>query len=82
MRKSAYCICKNKGAAADQHLCFRYIDCAISLLPKPLTTFCGCTARFVFDLVGNPKDRFSRKKGLNKHWVLVITDEFFLSILP
>ena len=34
-------ICENKGAnqlhgnhAADQHLCFRYIDSTISLLPK------------------------------------------------
>ena len=33
MRKPAFCICKNKGAdqlrgnrAADQHLCFHYID--------------------------------------------------------
>ena len=37
MRKPAFCICENKGpdqlsgnCAADQHLCFRYID----LLPK------------------------------------------------
>ena len=41
MRKSAFCICKNKGAdqvrsncAADQHLCFRYIDSTIPLLPR------------------------------------------------
>ena len=26
---------------------------------KPLTIFCGCTALFVSELVGNPKDRFS-----------------------
>ena len=39
MRKSAFCICKNKGAdqlcgnhAADQRLCFRYIVSMISLL--------------------------------------------------
>ena len=25
---------------------------------KPLTIFCGCTAWFVSDLVGNPEDRF------------------------
>ena len=24
-----------------------------------LAIFCGCTARFVSDLVGNPEDRFS-----------------------
>ena len=41
MRKPAFCICENKGAdqlgsncAADQHLCFRYIENAIPLLPK------------------------------------------------
>ena len=41
MRKYAFCICENKGAvqlchnhAADQHLCFRYIDSAIPLLFK------------------------------------------------
>ena len=41
MRKSAFCICKNKGAdqlcgnrTADQHLGFRYIDITIPLLPK------------------------------------------------
>ena len=26
---------------------------------KPLAIFCGCTARFVSDLVGNPEDRVS-----------------------
>ena len=41
MRKPVICICKNKGAdqlcsncTADQHLCFRYIDTTIPLLPK------------------------------------------------
>ena len=29
------------------------------LNPKVSSHFCGCTARFVSDLVGNPKDRFS-----------------------
>ena len=39
MRKPAYCITENEGAdqlrgsqAADQHLCFRYIDSTISQL--------------------------------------------------
>ena len=44
--------------AADQRLCFCCIDSAVPLLPKcdfkPLDIFCGCTARFVSDLVGNP----------------------------
>ena len=41
MRKPVFCICQNKGTdqlrsncAADQHLCFRYIDSSIPLLPK------------------------------------------------
>ena len=27
-------ICQNKGAVADQRLCFRYVDSAIPLFPK------------------------------------------------
>ena len=41
MRKLDFCICENKDAdqlrenrEADQHLCFRYIDSTIPLLPK------------------------------------------------
>ena len=30
----------------------------------PLTIFCGCTARFAFDLFGIPKDRFSHDTAL------------------
>ena len=67
MRKLAFGICENKDAdqlrgnrEADQRLCFRYIDSTMSLLPlSNLAFFCGCTARFVSDLVGNPDDRFS-----------------------
>ena len=69
MRKSDFCICENKGAdqlrgdrEADQRLCFRYTDSTIPLLSKPLAIFCGCTARFVSDLVGNP-DRFSHNEA-------------------
>ena len=73
MGKSAFCICENKDAdqlcgnrTADQHLCFRYIDSTI-----PLASFCGCTVRFVSDLVGNPEDRFSCDAKIeNKHKVL------------
>ena len=71
MRKPSFCLCENKGAdqlhgnsAADQCLCFCYTDSTMFLLPKsgnfkPLAIFCGCTAQFVWDLVRNPKDRFS-----------------------
>ena len=64
MRKPAFCICENKDAdqlrgnrEADQRLSFRHTDF------KPLAIFCGCTARFVWDLVGNPEDRFSQNEA-------------------
>ena len=75
MRKQALCICENKDADqlrgnhdADQRLCFRYIDSTIPLLPKyktfkPLAILCDCTARFVWDLVGNPEDRLSHDEA-------------------
>ena len=76
MRKPAFCICENKDAdqlrsnrEADQRLCFRYTYSAIPLLPKPLAIICGCTARFVSDLVGNPEDRFSHNEA---HFIMII----------
>ena len=58
MRIPASCICENKCAdqlhgdlAADQCLCFRYLDSKISPLPKSkisnLANFCGPTVQFV-----------------------------------
>ena len=51
MRKPAFRICKSKDAdqlcgnrAADQRLCFGYIDSTIPLLPQALASLCGCTA--------------------------------------
>ena len=46
---------------ADLRLSFRYTDSAIPLLPKfkYLAFFCGCTARFLSDRVGNPEGVFS-----------------------
>ena len=69
MRKPAFCICENKDAdqlrgnrEADQRLCFCYTDSTIPLLLKykisRLAIFCGCAAGFVWDLAGNPEDRF------------------------
>ena len=67
MKKTPFCVCENKGAdqlhgncTADQRLCFGYIDSATPLPPKrenfkPLAIFCGCTARFVSDLVETSK---------------------------
>ena len=76
MRKPAFCICKNKDTdrEADQRLCFRYTESTIPLLPilnfKPLAIFCGCTVRFVSDLVGNPEDRFSHNDA---HMVVAVS---------
>ena len=75
MRKPVFCIYKNKDAdqlrgnrEADQRLCFRYIDSTIPLLLKyknfkSLAILYGCTARFVWDLVGNPEDPFSHNEA-------------------
>ena len=75
MKKPAFCICENKDAdqlrgnrKADQRLCFRYIYSTIPPLPKSeiskhLAIFCGCAARVVSDLVGNPEDRFSHNEA-------------------
>ena len=71
MRKPDFCLCEDKGAdqlcsncTADQRLCFRYTDSTFPhlLIPKvsSLAFFCGCSGRFVSDLVGNPEDSFSR----------------------
>ena len=71
MIKPSFCICKTKGAdqlcgnhAADQRLCFPYIDSSIPLTSyilnfTPLAIFCDCTAQFMSDPVGNPEDMFS-----------------------
>ena len=62
MRKSAFCNC-----AADQRLCFRYTVVQFLLYinqnVKPLAIFCGCTARFLSGLGGNPEDRFSHNEA-------------------
>ena len=68
MRKPDFCICENKAAdqlrgypAADQHLCFCFIDVTIPLNSKLLAIFCGCIAWFVLDLVENPEGWFSHE---------------------
>ena len=35
---------------------------------KPLAMFCGCIARFVSGLVGNPEDRFSYNGAYTETW--------------
>ena len=65
MRKPAFCICKNKDS--DQLKVTAQLISACFLNPstflirnfKSLALFSNCAARFVSDLVGNPKDLFS-----------------------
>ena len=88
MRKLDFCTCENKDAdqlcgnsEADQRLCFRYTDSTIPLLPKydkPLAILCGCTARFVLDLVGNPEDRFSHNEA---HLIVLLHKTFPSDVL-
>ena len=66
-----FCIYENKGVdqmggnhKADELLCSRYIESTLPLLPKSKISnlsaiFCGCTAQYVSDLMGIPKDMFS-----------------------
>ena len=74
MRKPVFCICEKEDAdqlrgnrKADQRLCFCYTDSTIPLLPKykisSLSPSCVRAAWFVWDLVGNPEDRFSHNKA-------------------
>ena len=74
MRKLAFSISENKDAeqlrsnsncAADQRLCFHYIDSTIPLLSKSeiQAIFCESTAWFVSVLVGNTEDRFSHNEA-------------------
>ena len=63
MRKLAFCTC-----ATDQRLFFairtvQFLLYIIDQNVKPSAIFCGCTARFVSDLVGNPEDRFSHNEA-------------------
>ena len=71
MRKPAFLHVKTKGQIScplttPQFSAFDFgsIDSKIPLFPnsknfKPLAIFCGCTARFVSDLVRNLEDQFS-----------------------
>ena len=61
MRKPAFCI----YAKTKMQIAAKLVSVFVfSLLPKygisslQSSHFCGCTARLVLDLVGNPKDRF------------------------
>ena len=66
MRTLAFCICENRRGSATAQL-FSAIVFATQMVQfsyeiqnfKPLAIFCGRTARFVSDLVGNPEDEFS-----------------------
>ena len=71
MRKPAFCICENKDAdqlrEADQRLFFatQIVQSIYFLNTKfqASSQMCGCRARFVWDLVGNPENRFSQNEA-------------------
>ena len=87
VRKLAFRICKKQRCrsavryrTADLHLRFCYIDSSIPFLPKTEAMHCGCIARFVSDLVGNFKGKFScngdakykkRETGLCQKYLLL-----------
>ena len=67
MRKLAFSISENKDAeqlrsncAADQRLCFHYIDSIIPLLSK---SEIQASSHLLSVLVGNTKDRFSHNEA-------------------
>ena len=76
MRKPDFCLCKNKGAdqlrsncEADQRLCFRYTDSAISLLLKSeISSFlpASVTVQAVYDGAGwNSRRPVFSRRGSN-----------------
>ena len=77
----------HSNGAADQCLCFRdiHVYSTIPLLPKSelsLSIFCGCTAWFVSDLVGNPEDRFSPEAAqIMSHAFCLQEETLFFSLL-
>ena len=91
VRKQAFCICENKNAdqlrgnreAAKLITAFIFATWIVQSLFylirnfKPLAIFCGCTAWFVSDQVGNNEDRFSHNEA---HMIRVITTENSLVI--
>ena len=75
MRYLPFCKCENKDAdqlrSNTAHVisafvfAIRTVPSLFYLNPKfqALAIFCGCTARFVSDLVGNPEDRVSQNEA-------------------
>ena len=74
VRKPAFCICENKtqisfAVTAKLISAFVFATWIVQSLFyqiknfKPLAIFCGSTAWFVSDLVGNPKDRSSHNQA-------------------
>ena len=82
MRKPAFCICENKtqisfAVTAKLISAFVFARQIVQFLfylnPKFQASshlvLCGCTARFMSDLVGNPEDRFSHDEA---HFIQII----------
>ena len=74
MRKPDFCICENKDAdqlavTAKLISAFVFATQIVQSLYflirnfKPPAILCGCTVWFVWDLIGNPEDRFSHNEA-------------------
>ena len=64
MRKPAFAYAKTKtqiSFAVTAKLISAFVFATQNF--KPLAIFCGCTVRFVSDLVGNSEDRFSHNEA-------------------
>ena len=73
VRKPVFCICGNKDAdqlrEADQRLCFRSIDCTCTIPLLSKYEISSLSPWFVWDLVGNPEDRFSHNEAQVIVWL-------------
>ena len=66
---------KRQGSAHYTDRDIRVVCTERSQPVKPLAIFCGCTVRFVSDLVVNPEDRFSHDMSVvrdNQQIILLI----------
>ena len=76
MRKPDFCICENQDTKLISAFVFatRIVQ-SLFLNPKfqAFSHLCGSTARFVWDLVGNPEDRFSHNEAqLRLSWRVLL----------
>ena len=67
-----FLVCQDLNFAADQRLCFRYIDSTVHFLSKCKAISCGCTAWFCRTWSETPKTIFSRRGSIFRTWPLYL----------